>query len=192
MYHALYTIAEISNLIKVSKVSIYKKLKLKELKPHILKKQGITYVDEIGFNLIKDSFNLNDEIKIVKNEVKSDEKEEFNSAGDVEIAIDTELLSLKNDYINELKEENKKLWEQINRLNERLKGEQELHRNTQVLFKNNQDKKVLELQALEEHFKDLDNRLLKVREKMEKRKENSKKNIFYKIRQLFNANKNPV
>lgn len=177
----MYTIAEISNLIKVSKVSIYKKLKLKELKPHILKKQGITYVDEIGFNLIKDSFSLNDEIKIVKNEVKSDEKEEFNSAGDVELAIDTELLTLKNDYINELKEENKKLWEQINQLNERLKGEQELHRNTQVLFKNNQDKKVLELQALEEHFKDLDNRLLKVREKMAEKKEQSEKNLFRKI-----------
>lgn len=177
----IYSIAEISDLIKLSKVSIYKKLKLKELKPHIIKKQGITYVDEVGFNLIKDSFNLNDEVKTVKNEVKSDKKEEFNSTGNVELSMDLEILTVKDEYINELKEENKKLWEQINQLNARLKSEQELHRNTQVLFKNNQDKKVLELQKLEEHFKDLDNRLIKVREKMAEKKEQSKKNLFHKI-----------
>lgn len=48
-----YTIAQISDLIGLSKVSIYKKLKLKGLKDHTSKKLGVTYVDEVGFNLIK-------------------------------------------------------------------------------------------------------------------------------------------
>jgi len=52
----LYTIIEISNLINLSKVSIYEKLKLKELEGHIIKKKDVIYIDDIGFNLIKDSF----------------------------------------------------------------------------------------------------------------------------------------
>lgn len=59
----LYTIAEISDLIGLSKVSIYKKLKLKELAIHLSKKQGVTYITEQGFNLIKESLKLNDEVK---------------------------------------------------------------------------------------------------------------------------------
>lgn len=49
----LHTVAEISKLIGLSKVSIYIRLKLKEMEPYIIKKQGVTYIDEEGFSLIK-------------------------------------------------------------------------------------------------------------------------------------------
>jgi hypothetical protein len=45
----------------LSKVSIYKKLKSKELKEHISKKLSVTYVDEVGFNLIK--YGLEEDLK---------------------------------------------------------------------------------------------------------------------------------
>ena len=85
----LYTIAEVSELIGLSKVSIYKKLKVKELEVHLSKKQGITYITEQGFNLIKDNLKLNDEIK---KELKP--KAVDNNAND-EVSTDTESFNIK-------------------------------------------------------------------------------------------------
>ena len=80
----LYTIAEVSELIGLSKVSIYKKLKVKELEVHLSKNQGVTYITEQGFNLIKEKLKLNDEIKT---EVKP--KDVDNTLND-ETATDTD------------------------------------------------------------------------------------------------------
>ena len=49
----IYTVAEVAELVSLSKASIYNKLKTKEFKEHISKKQGVTYLDEIGLDLIK-------------------------------------------------------------------------------------------------------------------------------------------
>ena len=172
----LYTIAEVSDLISLSKVSIYKKLKLKELEKHISKKQGITYIDEVGFNFIKDSLNVNKEIN-------SDLKNE-----DIDKSINNETAIDKDDYItllkseidffkNEIQEKNL----QINSLNNRLGSEQDLHKNTQILLKNQQDKPKEDILLLENHFKELDMKLTKLREDQRDNMEERNKSWFKKI-----------
>ncbi|MEG2985080.1 MAG: DNA-binding protein, partial [Peptostreptococcaceae bacterium] len=55
-----YTVAEVAKLMDLSKVSIYNKLKLKELEQYILKNKGITYVSEEGLSCLKSSLNFKD------------------------------------------------------------------------------------------------------------------------------------
>ena len=167
----LYTVAEVSNLTGLSKVSIYNKIKLKELHEHITKKQGVSYIDEIGLILIKDSLNLNND---ALNDLNNNDID--NSLND-DIAMDTDDLNNKNDYINYLKVENERLWEELKDKNLQISNLQRLVENGQVLLK---DKPKQDIKLLDEHFKDLDNRLLEVREHMkDKAKENKNSgNIF--------------
>lgn len=162
----IYTIAEVNELIGLSKVSIYKKLKLKELKEHITKNKGITYIDEIGFNLIK--YGIKEGLK---DDLKDFKEENINTTSNNEIATDSEELSINKEVFkllkDQLKEQNLQLKEkdlQLKELNERLKQEQDLHKNTQILFKQQQPQDIL---LLEEHFQDLDTKLINIKERME-------------------------
>ena len=96
----------------------------------------------------------------------------------IEIAIDKEdfISSLKSEIEflrSELQEKNI----QINNLNIGLSSEQELHKNTQILFKQQQPQQILQLEA---HFEELDNKLIEIKDKMQK-KEKDHKGIFKKI-----------
>ena len=51
----VYTIKKVSELVDLSKASIYNRLKSHELQKHITKKQVFTYLDEIGLKLIQNS-----------------------------------------------------------------------------------------------------------------------------------------
>jgi hypothetical protein len=158
----IYTVAEVSQQLDISKVSIYNKLKTKAFKNLTVKKQGRTYINDIGFNMIKNDLKAYEENV---NDFK--ENEEANTLGeDIEPLED-----LKNDYINFLKE-------QIKELNKKLTAEQELHKNTQILFKEQQPQEQL---LLEEHFEDLDNKLEEVKKNMSERKEQQNKGFFSKI-----------
>jgi hypothetical protein len=169
----LYTVAEISNLTDLSKVSIYNKLKLKEIHEHITKKQGVAYIDEIGLNLIKDSLKLNDDALNHLN------NKDIDTSINDDIPIDTDGLNIKNEYINYLKVENERLWIELKDKNLQISSLQRLVENGQILLK---DKPQQDIKLLEEHFKDLDNSLIEVRERMEKRKnKSSSKNIFQKL-----------
>lgn len=153
----LYTVAEVSELIGLSKVSIYKKLKLKELEPHIVKKQGITYIDEEGFNLIKDNLKFNDNIKT----------EDVNTETNEDITKDVDDLTISKELINALLEQLRAKDEQIKQLTDRLAQEQELHKNTQILLKQEQAKdKQPDILLLEEHFQQIDQRLNKWRDEI--------------------------
>lgn len=57
----LYRVIEVANLLGVSKVTIYKKISLfkKEIKPYIHKKRNITFIDDEGVQIIKDSLVAN-------------------------------------------------------------------------------------------------------------------------------------
>jgi len=181
-----YTIAEISVLIKLSKVSIYKKLKLKELKDHTTKRQGITYIDDVGFNLIKDSFNINDNVNLNNNvKTKADDKS-TNYTLDDYIATDTEGFNISQELFNILKDQLKEKDNQLNmkdkqldEANERLKQAHKLIENNQILLKDKPQQNILQL---EEHFQDLDTKLEEVRGNMQQRKEKQKgKSFFYKF-----------
>lgn len=186
----IYTVAEVSEIVNLSKASIYTKLKQKELQEHITKKQGVTYLDEIALKLIQDSLKdfINDDINNFKDDINALKHNPLND----EVATDIEYInSLKAD-INYLKVENERLWEelkdknlQISEWNKRLSDEQNLHKNSQILIKNQQDNQNnSEVLALEKHFRDFDKRLIDIRDHMQQRKnENTKntKNIFQKI-----------
>ena len=179
-----------SKLTNVSKVTIYKKLKLKEISAQASKKEGVTYVNEVGFNLIK----LN--LKGYENNSSNLKNEEIANTKDDYIEPSEEDLNIRTNYINHLKIENKHLWDklkdidlkfndqllakdlQINNLNERLKQEQDLNKNSQILLKDKPEQDIL---LLEEHFLTLDTKLEEVKTNMLDRKEQQHKSIFNKI-----------
>ena len=159
-YTMLRTVEETAIQLGVSKTTIYNKLKLKEYKSRIVKKQGKSMVDDSLFNLIQESLK-------VQNEVKNKEIENDVNA---EISIDEDgLLNLNKELIDNLLEQLKEKDKQIS----------ELHRlieNNQILLKEEQKKSEQQL-YLAEHFEEVDNKLQDLREKMEQ-KRNEKKGLF--------------
>ena len=108
-----YNIIEVPELNNLSKKELNEKLKLEELQGHIVKKDGFTYIDEEAFNFIKNN---------------SKESKESKEEG-------------VKDLVNTLTEQLKEKDMQIYELNERLKQEQELNKNNQLLLLNKpQDK----------------------------------------------------
>lgn len=166
----LYTVAEVAQLIGVSKVSIYNKLKLKELEEYIVKSKGITYITDDGLNLIKDGFNIINEVEsdLTSSEISSDEVIEIEERG--------EDLNFKDDYIKYLKEENGRLWSEIDEKNSQLNSKDKLLENMQVLIKQEQELKQLQW---ENHFKEVDIKLGEIKENMAKKKQ--KRTWFNKI-----------
>ncbi|WP_415300622.1 hypothetical protein [Clostridium perfringens] len=161
---------EVAKELKVSKTAIYNKLKLKEFRRKVVKKQGKSMIDEELFNLIKDSLKVKNE---VKNEVEyKDYIEESKDEVKSEITMDREgSLNLNKSLIDTL----------IAQLEEKDKQIAELHKlieNNQVLLKKEQETKINMLE-FEDHFKEVDNKLSSIKEKMNQRKE--KKSFFKKF-----------
>lgn len=156
----LRSVEEVAIELGVSKTAIYNKLKLKEFKNLVVKKQGKSMIDDSLIKLIKESLKFK---QIVKNENRSNLK-------DAEIAIDEDsLINLNKELINSL----------LDQLKEKDKQIEELHKlieNSQVLLKEEQKKTDQQL-YLAEHFEEVDNKLQDLKEKMEKRK-NDKKSFF--------------
>ena len=156
----LRTVEEVAIQLGVSKTTIYNKLKLKEYKELIVKKQGKLMVDDGLLNLIQESLKL-------KNEV---ENENLNNSVDEEISIDEDgLLNLNKELIGNLLEQLKEKDKQIAELHKLIE-------NSQILLKEEQKKLDKQL-YLEEHFEEVDNKLQDLREKMEQ-KRNEKKSFF--------------
>jgi hypothetical protein len=141
---------KVSESMGLSKQSIYKKLK-KELQEHIIKKQGMTYIDKEGFNLIKVSSNSNiDNLKDFKEDIKGLNIKETNSTLDDEIASNTEILSMNQDIFNLLKSQDL----QIHEL-------QKLAENSQILLK----EKPQDIKLLEQQFQNLDYKIMNIKER---------------------------
>ena len=156
----LRTVEETAIQLGVSKTTIYNKLKLKEYKYKIVKKQGKSMIDDSLFNLIQEGLKVQTEV----------ENKEIENGVNAEISIDEEgLLNLNKELIENL----------LNQLKEKDKQIAELHKlieNSQILLKEEQKKSDKQL-YLEEHFEEVDNKLQDLREKMEQRK-NDKKSFF--------------
>lgn len=153
----LRTVEETAIQLGVSKTTIYNKLKLKEYKSRLVKKQGKSMVDNGLFNLIQESLN-------VQNEVKN---KEIENDINTEISIDKEgLFNLNKELIENL----------LNQLKEKDKQIAELHKlieNSQILLKEEQKKLDKQL-YLEEHFEEVDIKLQDLKEKMEQRRNDKK------------------
>jgi hypothetical protein len=159
----LYSVAEVSESIGVSKQSIYNKMKLKELEEHITKKQGITYIDEVGLNLIRSSLNTStDDLKGSKNKRQDSTLNE-------EATTREDDSTFNNDIFNLLKEQIKEKDLQIRELHKLIE-------NNQVLLKD----KPQEIKLLEEHFQDIDSKMMEIKQDMQERKE-PQKGLFKRI-----------
>ena len=156
----LRTVEETAIQLGVSKTTIYNKLKMKEYKSKLVKKQGKSMIDDSLFNLIQDGLKVQNEVenKEIENDVNS------------ETSIDEDgLLNLNKELIDNLLEQLKEKDKQIS----------ELHRlieNSQILLKEEQKKSEQQL-YLAEHFEEVDNKLQDLREKMEQ-KRNEKIKLF--------------
>lgn len=162
----LYDVEQVANKLNISKMTVYNKIKLKEHKDKVIKKAGKTYIDEVLLKLIKDSLKI-------KSGIESDNIEGQESD---EISMDKEdSLNLNKDLFNALLEQLKEKDNQIKELNNRLGSEQDLHKNTQILLKTQQDKPKEDILLLETHFKELDIKIIEVMEHMKNKKEEYKK-----------------
>lgn len=140
----LYSVEDVAKRLNVSKVTIYNKLKLKEYRGKTIKRAGKTYVDDDLVNAIKDSLKSKTEVisnnmgNIPEQETATDQTDTVNVNKDLYTALMEQL------HIKDV---------QIQALTDRLKQEQELHQNTQVLFR---EQIPQDIKQLEEHFKKID------------------------------------
>ena len=161
--NTMFTVDEVSKFLSVSKVTIYAKLKKYESK--VVVKQGKKYVTEELLSLIKQELNLKE---CLKDNLKDNLKVENNTGAiNQEIATDRDdLINLNQDLINflkqQLEEKDKQIEELIN-----------LNKNNQILLKQQQDKEINQ-KLLEDHFLEVDQKLMDLRDRMEEKK-NSKK-----------------
>lgn len=162
----VYSVAKVSELVNLSKASIYNKLKLKEFENYITKKQGITYISEDGLKLIQSDLNYY----------------KGNETANEEIATDTDFINTLKENINYLKEQakqkdlqfNNQLKEkdrQLQNYSERLNEAHKLIENNQILLK---EKPKQEILLLEEHFQDLDSKFMGIKQDIQARKEPQK------------------
>ena len=166
----LYSVNQISESTGSSKQNIYKKLQKKELKEHIVKKEGINYLDEEGYNLFKNGF---------KTTTKYIHKDEYIASDTIDSTMNENIFNLMKEQLNEKDRQIQEKDNQINDYSERLKQSLELNRNSQVLLKNKPHEDIL---LLEEHFTDLDTKLKEVKENMQQRKEQRNKGF---LKSLF-------
>ena len=156
----LRTVEETAIQLGVSKTTIYNKLKMKEYKSKLVKKQGKSMVDDSLFNLIQEGLKVQNEV----------ENKEIENDVNAETSIDEDgLLNLNKELIDNLLEQLKEKDKQIS----------ELHRlieNNQILLKEEQKKSEQQL-YLAEHFEEVDNKLQDLKEKMEQ-KRNYRKSLF--------------
>ena len=156
----LRTVEETAIQLGVSKTTIYNKLKLKEHKSKLVKKQGKSMIDDSLFNLIQEGLKVQNEV----------ENKEIENDVNAEISIDEDgLLNLNKELIDNLLEQLKEKDKQISELHKLIE-------NSQILLKEEQKKSEQQL-YLAEHFEEVDNKLQDLKEKMEQ-KRNDRKSFF--------------
>ncbi|HEY5588540.1 MAG TPA: hypothetical protein VIK86_06245 [Candidatus Paceibacterota bacterium] len=187
-----YTVEETAIKLNVSKQAIYMKLKSPIFKNQIAKKlHGKTYIDENLLNLIKDSLKINNNSFKKESEIKDIECDKAveiptvtsNLVNINEVAIDIDYINyLKADIVylkDQLTEQSISKDLQISNLNERLKQEQELNKNSQILQLRQSPQ---DIKLLEDHIQEFGTKLEEVKENMIYREEHQKhKSLFGKI-----------
>ena len=160
--NTMFTVEEVSKLLSVSKVTIYAKLKKYESK--VVVKQGKKYVTEELLSLIKQELNLKECLKVGNN----------TGAINQEVATDRDdLINLNQYLINFLKQQLEEKDIQLREKDKQIEELINLNKNNQVLLKQQQDKEINQ-KLLEDHFQEVDQKLMDLRDRMEEKK-NSKK-----------------
>ena len=160
VYAMLRTVEETAIQLGVSKTTIYNKLKLKDFKSRIVKKQGKSMIDDDLFKLIQEGLKYQNQFDY--------DNIDFDINSETSIDED-DLLNLNKELIENLLEQLKEKDKQISELHKLIE-------NSQILLKEEQKKTDQQL-YLSEHFEEVDNKLQDLREKMEQ-KRNKKKGLF--------------
>lgn len=160
VYAMLRTVEETAIQLGVSKTTIYNKLKLKDFKSRIVKKQGKSMIDDDLFKLIQEGLKYQNQFDY--------DNIDFDINSETSIDED-DLLNLNKELIENLLEQLKEKDKQISELHKLIE-------NSQILLKEEQKKTDQQL-YLSEHFEEVDNKLQDLREKMEQ-KRNEKKGLF--------------
>ena len=160
VYAMLRTVEETAIQLGVSKTTIYNKLKLKDFKSRVVKKQGKSMIDDDLFKLIQEGLKYQNQFDY--------DNIDFDTNAETSIDED-DLLNLNKELIENLLEQLKEKDKQILELHKLIE-------NSQILLKEEQKKTDQQL-YLSEHFEEVDNKLQDLREKMEQ-KRNEKKGLF--------------
>ena len=161
----LKSINNVSKELGISKATIYKKLKEEKYKKLIIKENNVIKINDSLYELLKANTKIKnieevEGVEIVNKEDLNVVKVEENMQEDNVVGI----------LLKQIKEKDI----QINRLHDLIE-------NNQILIKNSQEREKEQV-SLENHFKDIDKKLLEIRDKNKSRKEKKRKsNIFQKI-----------
>ena len=126
----------------------------------MVKKQGKTYIEEELLNLIKDSLKLN---TYFKEDLKPKDIQEP-QAHDIPVVED--------DIVNMNKELIKALLDQLKEKDLQIQALHKIVENSQVLLKEKPQQGILQL---EEHFQDLDIKLMDIKEQMIQKQDQEQK-----------------
>ncbi|MCB2295218.1 hypothetical protein LGK95_17175 [Clostridium algoriphilum] len=137
----IYDAFKIAKHLKISKVTAYAKMKLPEITPFIISHNGKTCVDEKGLEAIKQSLKYNQ-----------------NAEAESEVAA-TAVTVIKEDMIEILKNNIEFIKQQLTVKDGQLYNINKLLENTQVLFKQEQEKNKMVL-SLPETIKEHDIQLV--------------------------------
>jgi len=137
----IYDAFKIAKNLNISKVTAYAKMKLPEIKPFLITHNGKTCVEEKGLEAIKQSLKYNQ-----------------NSEAEAEVAA-TVVSLLKEDMVEILKNEIEFIKEQLIVKDGQIYNINKLLENTQVLFKQEQEKNKMVL-SLPETIKEHDIQLI--------------------------------
>jgi len=125
-------VVEIAGKIGKSKTAIYNKINENQalFKPYIKKVEGVKMIDTEGFNLLLKLFNLNDvETDLENNTINSNNTNAL-----------SEIILVKNEIINELKNQINYLEQQSQKKDELIDNQSRQLENFQVLLKQEQSK----------------------------------------------------
>jgi hypothetical protein len=168
----IYTAQEVADKLHISKVTVYKKLKLPKFSDKTILQNEQIMIDDSLLELINDSLQVKADLTD-NNEAAADTLE----TGEVQVNNDvlTAYKLLTDTLINQLAEKDNQMNEKDNQIASLIK----LSENFQVLQKGKPPENILQL---EEHFQDLDTKLQEVKENMIERKEQQQnKGFFSKI-----------
>ena len=161
----LKSINNVSKELGISKATIYKRLKEEKYKKLIIKENNVIKINESLYELLKANTKRKN-IEEVEN-VEIVDKEELN-------VVKVEENMKEDNVVGILLKQIEEKDIQINRLHDLIE-------NNQILIKNSQEREKEQV-SLENHFKDIDKKLLEIRDKNKSRKEKKRKsNIFQKI-----------
>jgi len=158
----LKTVAQISEELGFSKVTIYNKINsLKsDLKGCIQQKKGITYINDKGLLIIRASLGLKvDEDTLINDDefkaASTEDNEDIKQFKDIDYLIETikkTVETSQENYINSLLSQIEHLQLELNKKDEQLNNTLRLLENSQILIRDNKEK-ILELESMEQKEK---------------------------------------